>query len=269
MKSVRFWLTAAVLSAGMVGAVQLLSDHPGGERPGLLHPVAWQRMASPGALAKAHQFLEHDCAACHVPLQGAVASACITCHANNESLLQRQPTAFHAWIGTCRECHPDHRGSARPPAAMDHAALALIGLRREESRKKGEEGRANPVLSNLARRKRDKDALPHPHVSELEAALDCTTCHSKQDPHRSLFGADCVQCHATMSWAIPEFQHPFPRSTVCAECHQAPPSHYMEHFAMISQTIAGQSQAEVRQCYLCHQTTAWNDIKGVGWYKHH
>lgn len=22
-------------------------------------------------------------------------------------------------------------------------------------------------------------------------------------------------------------------------------------------------------CRACHQTTSWNDIKGVGWYKHH
>ena len=31
----------------------------------------------------------------------------------------------------------------------------------------------------------------------------------------------------------------------------------------------GQPHADVRQCFLCHQTTAWNDIKGLGRYKHH
>jgi hypothetical protein len=55
----------------------------------------------------------------------------------------------------------------------------------------------------------------------------------------------------------------------CAQCHQAPPSHYMEHFRMISVMVAGQPHARVEQCFLCHQTTAWNDIKNVGWYKHH
>ncbi|MBI3736827.1 hypothetical protein HY256_09975 [Candidatus Sumerlaeota bacterium] len=53
------------------------------------------------------------------------------------------------------------------------------------------------------------------------------------------------------------------------QCHQAPPSHYMMHFEMVSMKVAGQEHAEVSQCYLCHQTTAWNDIRGVGWYKHH
>lgn len=27
--------------------------------------------------------------------------------------------------------------------------------------------------------------------------------------------------------------------------------------------------ARPNQCYRCHQTTSWNDILGVGYYKHH
>ena len=53
------------------------------------------------------------------------------------------------------------------------------------------------------------------------------------------------------------------------QCHQAPPSHYMMHFEMMDRTITGQEHARVEQCYLCHQTDAWNNIKGVGWFKHH
>ena len=51
--------------------------------------------------------------------------------------------------------------------------------------------------------------------------------------------------------------------------NQAPPSHYMMHFEMVSEKVAGQEHARVEQCYLCHQTDAWNNIRGVGWYKHH
>lgn len=43
----------------------------------------------------------------------------------------------------------------------------------------------------------------------------------------------------------------------------------MKHFKMISMTTAGGDKAEVIQCFLCHQTTSWNDIKSVGFYKHH
>lgn len=43
----------------------------------------------------------------------------------------------------------------------------------------------------------------------------------------------------------------------------------MEHFSMISMKVAGIEHADVSQCFLCHKTNSWNDIKGVGWYKHH
>jgi hypothetical protein len=33
--------------------------------------------------------------------------------------------------------------------------------------------------------------------------------------------------------------------------------------------MTGQESARVEQCYLCHQTDAFNDIKGLGWFKMH
>jgi hypothetical protein len=202
--------------------------------------ATWQQQASPGRLSAAHAFLESNCAACHTPVAGVEAANCIACHASNEWLLQRQPTAFHASIGSCRECHPEHQGGWRPPSTMDHATLAAIGMRQTGG----------------------KDARP-------ETVLDCAACHGTKDRHFGLFGQDCVQCHTTTRWTIPEFRHPSARSTDCAQCHQAPPSHYMGHFHMVSARVAGKPHARVEQCYLCHQTTAWNDIKGVGFYKHH
>ena len=204
----------------------------------------WERQASPGDLSAAHAFLANDCAACHTPVKGVTADKCAACHADSP-VLGRQPTAFHATAGTCRECHAEHRGSAARPTVMDHAALAGLGL-------------ARPAGGG-----------PHPGIARREAVLDCATCHATKDRHRGLFGTDCATCHGTAKWTVPEFRHPSPASTECARCHQAPPSHYMEHFGMISAKVAGQPHAQVRQCFLCHQTTAWNDIKGVGWYKHH
>ena len=52
----------------------------------------------------------------------------------------------------------------------------------------------------------------------------------------------------------------------------------MMHFEMVDKTVAGKANSpsnqccgdvQVNQCYRCHQTNAWNDIKGVGYYKHH
>ena len=38
---------------------------------------------------------------------------------------------------------------------------------------------------------------------------------------------------------------------------------------MISQTIAHKEHARADQCFACHNTTSWNDIVDVGFYKHH
>ncbi len=220
----------------------------------------WQAMVSPGDLSAKHAFLENDCEACHTPHRGPTADKCIVCHANNEYLLSKQTTAFHSDVAECRGCHLEHRGAAKRSVEMDHMVLAAIVL----SRAKSEPGFGAMQMSSLP--------VGHSRIQPLETLLDCAACHSNQDPHRTLFGIDCAACHGTSAmtgWMIPEFRHPSPLSTDCAQCHQAPPSHYMMHFQMVSMKVAGVVHADVSQCFLCHQTNSWNDIRGVGWYKHH
>lgn len=196
------------------------------------------RLVLPGPLSASHAFLEEKCESCHVPHQGPGPETCIACHATNQALLARQPTAFHATIRDCSGCHIEHLGRGRRPTQMDHEVLMVVAKRST------------------------KAAL-------ASGGLECTTCHESRDRHNGLFGKGCDSCHALALWTIADFQHPSPRSSDCAQCHQAPPSHFMGHFHMVSRTIAGQMHAQVDQCQLCHLTTAWNDIKGVGWYKHH
>ena len=273
MKLWPFAVAAVAIVAALFGVFYLLGNHPGGVRSGVLSKTAWQRMASPGELSRAHSFLEHDCTACHTPGEGAEASKCIACHANEESLLQRQPTAFHAGVKSCRECHGEHQGVGHRPSTMDHDALAKIGLRALVAERRpgaGPDPRLADLLAWVAKdRPHDLAATSSTRLTPHEAALDCMDCHATKDRHSKLFGEDCAKCHETVRWAIPGYRHPSPRSTECAQCHQAPPSHYMEHFQMISAKVGCQSNARVAQCFLCHQTTSWNDIKGVGWYKHH
>jgi len=241
----------------------------GGERNGAAH--MWYSAANPGALSAAHAQLENDCAACHTPVRGVAPENCIVCHANDSSLLQRQPTAFHAEIGSCSECHLEHQGREKRPTSMDHESLAKIGLRELA-------GNPDPASEDRAASRQinhwlalDSAESEHakPGLSAMEMSLDCAICHGNDDRHFGLFGADCASCHGTRAWTIPAFRHPPAKSMDCGQCHQAPPSHYMGHFAMISQKVAGQPHAQVDQCYKCHQTTAWPDIRGTGWYKHH
>jgi len=221
--------------------------------------VNWQSSVMPGKLSAAHAQFETNCNTCHTPVKGIDEGKCISCHANNTALLQRQPTAFHATIGNCASCHIEHQGVNANLRVMNHEALAKIG-KKFMSNSKG-----SPDVTKMVMRGE------HPLVSAREANLNCASCHSSKDKHQGLFGQNCASCHATTQWTIPEFQHPSVQSINCSQCHQAPPSHYLEHFEMISKKISGQENknAIVTQCYSCHQTTAWNDIKGVGYYKHH
>lgn len=196
---------------------------------------AWrlvQQQALPGPVSTTHA-LATDCATCHTPLRGVEASSCIACHALNGPLVERQSTAFHAVASECAGCHVEHAGRAALRGPMDHDRFAaLVG------------GRS-------------------------EAHLDCMTCHERQDPHSQLLGSDCAACHATERWTIAAYRHPSARSRNCVQCHAAPPSHFMEHFAMVSARVARREHAGVSDCFSCHLTTHWNDIRGVGFYDHH
>lgn len=242
----------------------------------ILSPATWEHAVLPGELSQPHAFLENNCAACHSHGKGVEAQNCIVCHANNHAVVERQPTAFHANITACAACHLEHQGRVPRTTKMDHVALAQIGFKELERQPATVDA---PALKRwLAEMKTAPHQTAHPHLRPEEALLNCAACHQTKDRHVGLFGTDCASCHATDKWTIAEFRHPSASSQSCAQCHQAPPSHYMGHFNMVSKKIAKQEDVQVAeccgpvdvsQCYRCHQTTSWNDIKGVGWYKHH
>lgn len=257
------WSTigAAILIAAVVGAT--LHSY------GSIWATSWQNLDNPGPLSSAHAFLAENCAGCHTPVTGVDAMKCIGCHANDRALLQRQPTAFHAEIRSCSPCHLEHLGARRRLIAMDHTALARIGLRALRAGGSESEQRAKRFATWVRSHDSSGSIGENPHITALESILDCASCHATRDRHWGLFGRDCAACHATSNWTVAGYLHPSPRSTDCAQCHKPPPSHFMGHFAMVSRRVAGRPEATVQDCYVCHQTTAWNDIKAVGLYKHH
>jgi len=256
------WVVLPLLVAGAVwfGWALLLG------RPDVTRSATWQKMASPGPLSSAHAFLASNCAACHTPNRGVEAQNCIVCHADNKLVLQRQPSAFHADIAACADCHLEHQGRVPRTTKMDHVALARIGLRQIQNAPAAHDQPRDALVAWVKQR---GVAPQSPRLEREELLLNCASCHQTKDRHVGLFGTDCAQCHTTSKWTIAEYRHPSSVSQSCAQCHQAPPSHYMMHFQMISMKVAGQEHAKVDQCFLCHRTTSWNDIKGVGWYKHH
>jgi hypothetical protein len=234
--------------------------------------ATWQRQVSPGHLSAAHAMLANNCAACHTGVKGVDVTKCISCHAGNKTLLARQPTAFHATVGNCVACHGEHQGVNANLREMNHAALAKVGIKFVSG------GKEAPDYLLDARLPAD-----HPLLTALEASLKCASCHNAQfAPHYGLFGTNCASCHAATQWTIPKFQHPSVLSISCNQCHKPPPSHLMMHFEMVDKAVVAQGNGEgkgegeaccggvvVSQCYKCHKTTSWNDIQGVGFYKHH
>ena len=266
MKKLLLWIL--LIAAATAAAIPVARSRPGSS--------ALQQFVSPGPLSPGHAYLANQCASCHKPSVGVTVAKCTACHANNERLLSRQPTAFHASIEECATCHVEHETSNIRPIAMDHVEFARIGARTLKRAASTNAASAATVKSlETSLRIRIPDQID---AGSARETLNCVGCHSTKDRHLELFGKDCAECHATANWTIAEFQHPSPRSTNCAQCHQAPPSHYMMHFEMVSKKVAGQEDAQVseccgpaqvNQCYRCHQTTSWNDIRGVGYYKHH
>ena len=240
--------------------------------PDPLPEINWESTVSPGDLSSAHSFLETDCLGCHTPISGVKRDKCVLCHANNTQIIQRQPTAFHTDVAECTSCHQEHNGRSASISTMDHEALVDIGfLMLPDKNVDFDEGseRLNLLKGLLGNGRRVDPIFVHQDVSSKEALLNCTQCHSNDDRHFGLFGVDCVQCHSTTQWSLPEFIHPSNRSMECNQCHEAPPSHYMQHFKMISAKVAGEPKAKVEECFVCHQNTSWNDIKRTGLYKHH
>ena len=159
------------------------------------------------------------------------------------------------------------------PITMSHEEFAGICLRQLENNP-SPESEAYQVFTPIRRwvtqpkRSSSLEATSR-SLTPAESVLNCMACHANNDRHLRLFGPDCASCHGSVAWTIPEFRHPAATSQSCAQCYQAPPSHYMMHFKMISMSIAGVKKSEVNQCFLCNQTTVWNDIRGVGFCKHH
>lgn len=251
-------------------------------RAGSTEVPLWTASVSPGPLSATHGFLGARCESCHTPTQGVEAASCLTCHATAAPELVTKPsTAFHMNIGECAGCHVEHQGRDRRPINMDHAVLATVGYARAATGQAhglqvAVEAGNRHALAWLRARLAGSGAdlvggplLPPPLSSETRATLDCAGCHANRDRHRTLFGRDCQACHNVDAWTIASFRHPSPRSQDCVQCHQAPPSHYMMHFEMMDRMIAGQANARVEQCFLCHQTDSFNNIKGVGWFKMH
>ena len=256
----KFVLSIALIIAGAAAITLALLHYTPAQ-------FAAQLAVSPGELSPKHAYLAERCASCHDYKIGVTVAKCTACHAASARLLGRQPTVFHASIGECATCHLEHQGISVGPLKLDHVELARVGARTLE-RASQTDADSSATLKFL----KTWLGVQRPSLfgeNSAREALNCATCHDRKDPHFKRFGSDCAQCHTFETWAVRGYQHPSARNKECVQCHLAPPSHFMGHFAMISQKFAHKPNARVDQCFECHNTTSWNDIIDVGFYKHH
>lgn len=173
-------------------------------------------------------------------------------------------SAAHANLSSqCQACHVPFRRVPDAQCLSCHAKNREL-LSRQDTRFHAEATRCiachTEHLGRAARISRMEHELLRPDVA-------CTACHV--DRHQAAFGERCAECHEVLSWKVAGYRHPSPRSQVCAECHVEPPSHRMMHFQMVDRAVTGERDATVEQCWRCHTTDHWNNIKGVGFYVHH
>lgn len=213
------------------------------------------------------------CGGCHMEHRGGERMPTTMDHAllakEGHKDLKVLPRSESAFEGTLRAQDIETLSAAFDKPGETPAALPGQTAPAPELRLCGEKDDCTASQTAAVKPAASDIAPLHPGMSADESMLNCATCHQTKDRHQGMFRTDCAQCHATESWKIADFRHPSTRSTECAQCHKPPPSHNMMHFSMVSARVAGQYGAKVNQCYLCHQTTSWNDIRDKGWYKHH
>ena len=138
-------------------------------------------MVSPGPVVKAHTAIATDCFACHVPLRGASAELCISCHAVGDIGLRTslgQPitriqnkVAFHQQLQekNCMAFHTDHVGPRLVHQSQKTFSHALL-------------------LPGTQQR--------------------CENCHKPpaDTMHRQISG-NCAQCHSSTKWKPAKFDH--------------------------------------------------------------
>lgn len=214
-----------------------------------------QELTMPGQLSNDHSGLKDDCSACHTSKKGPSPAKCMGCHAQNENFEVWPELKFHLAYPDCRNCHEEHVGDGVIATKMSHNFIAKMSL--------GE------ILTDVSLTDNLKTISDLVETDRADKSLRCASCHLRRDPHNEMFGQECGSCHEIDNWVIESFRHPSSASTVCAQCHSAPPCHFTDHFKQVCGPAAGQPNADVRDCHSCHQTPEWNLIKGAGWYKTH
>ena len=144
------------------------------------------------------------CKDCHTsPLYKETPSDCIACH--------RKDDKHEGTLGTaCADCHSD--ADWKKATRFDHARTRFA-LR---------DGHGVPPLKC--------DACHRTQKSYRPTAMECISCHRKDDKHEAQLGTRCESCHNERNWRTTRFDHARARFALagahikveCKSCHASP-----------------------------------------------
>jgi len=206
-----------------------------------LSPLQFDHERTDFSLKDAH--LSVPCASCHQAGKKfrEAKSECVACHKQVEphrGQLGNDCASCHS-TRTWLDAHFDH-DKTRFALTNKHAQVACVSC--------------------------------HANNRYKDTPLRCVSCHAPDDVHQGARGADCAQCHSTVSWTTTKFDHAKETGfalldahakTDCVSCHT---SGRMED--KIPKTCVGCHRAQDshagrmgESCDRCHSSTAWRDGK--------
>jgi hypothetical protein len=101
-------------------------------------------------------------------------------------------------------------------------------------------------------------------------AIDCNSCHAKDDKHKGKLGVTCDECHATASWSPKPVAHErtgFPltethKQLICADCHTKGKGDFSGLSPDCQQCHSDPHLNQMgRLCNDCHNMRSWEPTK--------
>jgi len=220
-----------------------------------------------------HAQTGNDCAKCHpAPWEADhMADRCVKCHTNIAAQLMDVKTIHGALKGqqsnlTCRQCHPDHRGTGAPLTE-----IVAVGFPHDVT------GFALTAHTNSS------DGIAFTctvcHIKSYKQFDEnlCADCHSERDKaytstHIQDFGMDCLACHDGVDIYGKKFDHNVFSFALegkhvglaCAKCHEnARKADDLRNTSIDCESCHIQDDAHQGRyktvCGDCHNVAGWQD----------
>lgn len=192
-----------------------------------------------------------DCASCHNPRSWKVTSfdhdrmtdfplkgahrkvVCEGCHKQAPKVAKPPVTCYG-----CHAADDDHKGSNGQDCERCHNAVAWKDVNFNHATMT-----KFPLLGKHAQARCETCHVKP--AKEVKLAMDCASCHAKDDSHKGKLGTDCARCHGSDSWKEGvRFDHGLTRFPLlgkhaqqqCVACH-------------VDKTFASKGTA----CAACHE----------------